>query len=99
MLVSQGKDQVLTSVDVTQQADRCFLGWDGMLPTVTPGAKVWLTSAGDAGPDRPRVMTGREALAAQAFPVEQLSSDVLAAAFGESPTDGLMQDLAGNAFC
>lgn len=84
------------SVDCGQAINRCSENRSELLPTVTPGGKVFLMFK-EASRPMCRLLLGYEALALQGYPVEQLPlEDDPGCALAIS--DSQMRDLAGNAF-
>jgi len=85
----------LVGINVSQRLDRLGYCRDGVLSTITPGGKIWLRAEHLHQPaTHDRLLLGYEALRAQGFPCEWLST----VPRSEQPSDALMMDLAGNAF-
>jgi hypothetical protein len=78
----------VTSIDVSQQIDRCFYGKDDVWSTFTPGAKV-------IDLNENRIITGMERLMAHGVPRSLLKYEELRA---HQFSDWHLRDLAGNSF-
>ena len=86
------KNLNLCSIDIGPSINMITFGKEGMLPTVVPRNITWLVSKNERWNNR--LMLGYEALALQGFPVQ----DILHQKEFE-PSDNLLNDLGGNAFC
>lgn len=82
------------SVDTSQQINRASRGTASLTQTLTPKMVTWMMprSTGDGKEVGNRLLLGYEALALQGFPMEWVDSSK------DDCQDGLMKDIAGNAF-
>ena len=86
-------DNSMTTLDVQPSMSRMCRGHEHILPTITPQGKTVLM-------DRGRILSGLEALSIQGYPPQLLLKYVedMKSKKDESKPDGLLHDLAGNAF-
>ena len=89
MELHEKRDEALTSVDVYQSINRLFIGLDGCLGPMLPGARCWLM-------DEERFMIGSEALVTQCYPMSLLLK--WSKAFKKDFCQILMKNMAGNMY-